>query len=204
METLSRKKPQVKPFYGIHPWWSEEWTPQARQELEQYLMENPEAGVGEVGLDRHKGPLFSQQKQAFIQQLELARRYNRPVNLHCVKAWGPMVEILEDQKVGVPLLFHGYSGSPEMVERLIRLGGYISFAPFSLTEKNRKGRRALKEVPRERLLLDSDFPYRRGQPFSEYTPIMEAHLTQGAALRGISPKELTQILEENTRNFLAG
>lgn len=57
-------------------------------------MQHPHAIVGEIGLDKLKGPSKQAQQQAFIAQLELASRYNRPVSVHCVRQYGLLLSLL--------------------------------------------------------------------------------------------------------------
>ncbi|WP_028974137.1 TatD family hydrolase [Spirochaeta cellobiosiphila] len=198
----SLKETKCKPYYGIHPWWAEEWNNETKQLLIQYLSRQNNAGVGEIGLDKNKGPSFDLQKKAFRQQLDIAIEHSRPVSLHCVKAWGAMTEILEEHSMTIPIAFHAYSGSPELIERLIRMGAYISFAPFNLRENNKKGRKALQNVPLNRLLLDSDFPYKENQSFLEYPQVMGKLLIQVSQLLGLHIQELEKQLSENLNQFL--
>lgn len=190
---------RVIPFFGIHPWWADQWNEESKNSLTKLLQDNPQAGVGEIGLDRKKGVDFSLQRNVFQEQLAIAADFKRPLNLHNVKAWGPMEECLKPV-APLPFILHGYSGSAEMTEVFIKLGGYISFAPFSL--KHKKGREALKAVPQERLLLDTDFPYRMNQPLGEYPGIYQGLYEEAGKIIGINQVDLELLVQKNIETYL--
>ena len=86
----------VLPFFGVHPWYLKERTGRWETELVRYLEEFPEAGVGEIGLDRWiEGFDVDDQKRVFETQWELAREKNRGATVHCLKAWGILKESLD-------------------------------------------------------------------------------------------------------------
>lgn len=123
--------------------------------------------IGECGLDKPAGNL-PLQLRLLRPQLLLARALDLPVLLHCVKAHGALLALL--QEVG-PLqgVMHSYSGSPEMVPAYAKLGLCFSFGGVLTWEQAKKPKLALQKVPPGRLLLESDGPdqpisRRRGHP----------------------------------------
>jgi TatD DNase family protein len=79
--------------------------------------------------------------------------------VHCLKAWGWLLEILRD--VGpLPggLLIHAYGGSGEVVQTLAQMGAYFSFGGAVLDPSRQRAREALRQVPLDRLLLETDAP----------------------------------------------
>ncbi|HBE87801.1 MAG TPA: TatD family deoxyribonuclease, partial [Elusimicrobia bacterium] len=159
---LSEAAPGVVPFFGLHPWLIAEAGADWLAPLGQ-LLKDTRSGVGECGLDALKGPSLEEQSGVFKRQLELAVLLDRPVSVHCVRAWGPLLEALRSSR---PLRFlvHSYSGSADMTRELAALGGYFSFGPAILDERRGKARAALAEVPRERLLFESEAPRAEGAP----------------------------------------
>lgn len=158
---LSEAAPGVIPFFGLHPWLlpgaGGDWlAPLGR------LLRETRSGVGECGLDALKPPPLAEQAEAFKRQLELAVLLDRPVSIHCARAWGPLLEALRGSRP-VRFLVHSYSGSAEVTRELAALGGYFSFGPGITDEKRVKARAALAEVPRDRLLFESEAP-RAGAP----------------------------------------
>ena len=92
---LARENKMVLPSFGYHPWYLHERTPDWLKNLERYLDEVPSA-VGEIGLDRWKPDLpYAGQEEAFLAQLRLAAERNLPVSIHCLQAWGRMLDLLQ-------------------------------------------------------------------------------------------------------------
>jgi TatD DNase family protein len=111
------------PFLGIHPWFAEG----AKDGWEERLLarlQGVRAGIGEIGLDKSCRADFDRQRQVFETQLQMAAKLRRPVAIHCVKAWGLLLEILEHfaQEKRLPaIMIHAYGGSTETLRRLIEL-----------------------------------------------------------------------------------
>lgn len=156
---LSEQFPSVIPCFGLHPWFvtrrSENWL----AALESYLQAVP-SGVGEIGLDKLADPLDeSAQEQAFRAQLGLAVKYNRPATIHCVKAWGKLMDVLNSEpELPQRMMIHAYGGSVDLIKPLAAKGAYFSFSGKVLDEKYERARAALKAVPLDRLLLETDAP----------------------------------------------
>ncbi len=119
--------------YGVHPFYVESIDPGGNDwtdELSRRLADDPSAAVGEIGLDRAVTPRDDKrQAEVFVRQLQIAERYERPVSIHCRKAFGTMLPILRDNhglKFGGAI--HSYSGPPELIDELVELGCYISFS----------------------------------------------------------------------------
>ncbi len=157
---ISQKYDSVIPAFGIHPWFvgsrSEKWL----DKLECVLKSFPEAGVGEIGLDYslRKGN-EKEQLSVFADQLRLAARLDRPVSIHCLRAWGDLTELLQQEKgVSQGGAIHSYSGAPQLVSRIQKFGLFISFSGSLTFEGNRKARASLVHVNPERLLIETDSP----------------------------------------------
>jgi len=158
---LARAHPNhIIPSFGLHPWYVTEAQDGWKKDLEQYLAEFRNAGVGETGLDRWiENYDLPAQEQAFQWQMELAAKHNRVLSIHCLQAWGRMLEMLQSgplPKRG--FLLHSYGGSLEMVEPFAELGAYFSFPGYYLHERKHKQRDAFRAVPKERLLVETDAP----------------------------------------------
>ena len=156
---LARKYPQAIPSFGYHPWYLKDRTPEWRENLIRYLDQVP-SGVGEIGLDRWiKDYDDAQQEEVFIWQLRLAAERGLPVSIHCLQAWGRMLEILENEprpKCG--FLLHSYGGSKEMVPALAGLGAYFSLPGYFAHERKARQRETFRHIPIDRLLIETDAP----------------------------------------------
>ncbi len=171
---LCLRTPWLLPSYGIHPWDCGNRPADWHELLEARLLAEPRAAVGEIGLDRwmldraapddprlagmKRAPL-PEQAEVCGAQLALAARLGRPASVHCLEAFGPLLELL--QKTRLPsrgFLLHAYSGPAEMVPAFAELGAYFSFNGAFLETRKRKVREAFLAVPAERLLVETDAP----------------------------------------------
>jgi TatD DNase family protein len=90
---------------------------------------------------------FSEQVTVFRQQLELAKELKKPASVHCVRAFGDLLEILKS--VGPfpsGVMLHSYLGSAEMVPEFAKLGAYFSFSGFLMSMSEKKAKKMLKAV----------------------------------------------------------
>jgi TatD DNase family protein len=156
---LARRYSEVIPCFGYHPWYVKERSPGWQEQLIKFLDEAPSA-VGEIGLDRWIEDYDTpQQEEVFIWQLRLAATRNLPVSIHCLKAWGRLLEILRSEprpKCGFVL--HSFGGPKEMVPALSELGAYFSFPGYFAHDRKVKQREAFRAVPANRLLIETDAP----------------------------------------------
>ncbi|XP_057969944.1 uncharacterized protein LOC131159228 isoform X2 [Malania oleifera] len=119
-------------------------------------------GVSEIGLDKgsHGRNIdFMDQVEVFQRQLELAKELQRPVSIHCVRAFGDLLQIM--QRMGpfpAGVILHSFLGSAEMVPEFAKLGAYFSFSGFLMSMNVQKAKKMLKMVPMDRILLESDAP----------------------------------------------
>ncbi|CAC01901.1 putative protein [Arabidopsis thaliana] len=162
VKEMGAKYPSVVPCFGIHPWYVAERSPQWFETLKSFFETTPTAAVGEIGLDKgSKGREidFSEQVTVFRQQLELAKELKKPASVHCVRAFGDLLEILKS--VGPfpsGVMLHSYLGSAEMVPEFAKLGAYFSFSGFLMSMSEKKAKKMLKAVPSDRILLETDSP----------------------------------------------
>jgi TatD DNase family protein len=156
---LARDIPEVVPSFGYHPWYVKQRSAAWQNELVRMLDATP-SGVGEIGLDRWiKDFDLEQQLEVFRWQLRLAAERNLPVSIHCLQAWGKMLEVLQTEPLPCcGFLLHSYGGPVEMIESLVGLGAYFSLPGYFAHERKARQRDTFKRVPRERLLIETDAP----------------------------------------------
>jgi TatD DNase family protein len=156
---LAQKVPQVIPSFGYHPWYVGERTANWRENLVRFLDAAPSA-IGEIGLNKWiKDSDFTAQKEVFVFQLRLAAERNLPVSIHCLQAWGKLLEHLESNPIPrCGFVLHSFGGPREMVEPLAKLGAYFSLPGYFAHERKERQRETFKHVPRERLLIETDAP----------------------------------------------
>lgn len=162
--------------------------------------------VGEIGLDYHYGAEFAaEQREAFRVQLELAAEAGLPVNIHLREATDDFFSIMDDcARLGLRGSLHAFSGSYETFCRVqkygewyVGIGGVVTFKKASLAE-------AVKRIPLERIILETDSPYLTPVPFrgtrneSKYIPVIAAKI---AELKGIGVDEVAETTTANARRL---
>jgi TatD DNase family protein len=183
---------QVLPMLGLHPWFVAEATPGWTSRLEA-LLRSHRAGVGECGLDfSRKDADRATQEGAFRAQLRLAHALHRPMAMHAVRAWGPLLDLLREE--GVPAagaMVHAFGGSAETARALQAMGVFLSFSGELLKEDRTKQKEALRAVASSHLLLETDG-----------TADLAQVLAVAADLRGVSIQDLrAQTWENGQRCF---
>lgn len=162
VKQMAEDHPAVVPCFGLHPWCVPERSPDWMNLLRGFFAETPEAAVGEIGLDKGshgKTINFGEQVEVFQRQLELAKELARPVSVHCVRAFGDLLEVLKQTgPFPAGVLLHSYMGSAEMVSALANLGCYFSLSGFLTGMKSTKAKHVLKSIPLDRILLETDAP----------------------------------------------
>ncbi len=118
--------------------------------------------MGECGLDKtahalEKSP-WDVQLRVFEEHLSLAEELKRPVIVHCVRAFGPLREVLERHKPSFGVLLHSWTGPAEMVKPLAALGAYFSMSGAVCNPASTKLRESAAAVPLDRLLVETDAP----------------------------------------------
>jgi TatD DNase family protein len=99
VENLADTEPGfVFPAFGIHPWHAHTATSGWQEKLRFLLEKHPQASIGECGLDTWiSQPPLEIQRPIFLDQLRLARELDRPLTVHCLKAWGPLFEAFSER-----------------------------------------------------------------------------------------------------------
>lgn len=155
----ARRDSRVIPSFGLHPWYVPDRSPAWQARLLDCLDQGP-AALGEIGLDRWiKNYNLPEQEEVFVWQLRLAAQRNLPVSIHCLRAWGRLLELLREQpRPQCGFLLHSYGGPAEMIGPLADLGAYFSLSGHFAQERKAAQAETLRRVPAERLLIETDAP----------------------------------------------
>ena len=137
---------------GIHPWDVEIVNPELFIKLETMLAHPNCFAVGECGLDKITIPDPEIQQEVFKQQLQLAVKYNKPVIIHCVKAFDELIAITRRFHDKVPLVIHGFNKSAELAKQLIQEGFYLSLNAALLKKEHVD----FRSIPLGKLFLETD------------------------------------------------
>jgi len=212
--TLARQHPDlILPAFGVHPWYSGEVGPDWQAQLIQWLDELPNAGVGEIGLDRWRRGLDpAKQEAVFRAQWRIAVERNLPVTVHCLRAWTWLLKVLETEPTpSCGWLFHSFGGPAEAIEPFLRRGAYFSLAGYFARPDRQERAKVFQRIPLERILIETDAPDQCLPPERDRYGLVEnqtgrrinhpANLPEvyefAAELLGIEIDKLAEQVEEN-------
>jgi len=161
-ETVARMAKKVSfiiPSFGLHPWFLPERSKNWEEGLRDYLTQTS-CAVGEVGLDLWMlNSDLQLQKKILRTHFELAAEFRRPITIHCLRAWSELLELLPT--VPIPdcgFLLHSYSGPAHMIDKFLPFGAYFSFSGYFLSRGKEPKAQTFREVPYDRLLVETDAP----------------------------------------------
>jgi TatD DNase family protein len=161
VEKLWHATPGVLPAFGLHPWWIHQRKSGWENRLRLLLTRYPGASLGETGLDLWmQNPDLEDQKNVLLAHMELAREWNRPLSIHCLKAWPPLLALFQ-KNAPLPrgFLLHSYAGPAAQIPEWTALGAYFSFSPAFLASRRAETQRLFtKHIPLSRLLIETDSP----------------------------------------------
>lgn len=202
LSTVSLAK-QIPWFYaavGIHPHAADELSEHWMDTLMPLFSEEKVMALGEIGLDYHwDTPDRESQRALFEAQLQLAQKVNLPVIIHSRDACADTMELLH--KYNPRGVVHCFSGSAETAKEVVNMGMYVGFTGVVTFPNARKTFEAVRAVPMERLLLETDCPYMAPVPFrgKRTTSDMIQYTAQAIAeQKGLSTQEVIDIARENT------
>lgn len=188
---------------GLHPWWIDSGACGPAEVREAAALAAGSRFVGEVGLDfgRAHGGSAEAQRVAFAEiasACKAAPVEGRVLSIHAVRSAGAVLDILEGAGlVGegslakmTTCVFHWFSGTSEELTRARRLGCSFSVNPMMLA--TRRGREYARQIPEERLLLETDAPPGLDTPYkaAEIASSLEGALDSLASIRGVDRAEL--------------
>jgi len=200
---LVERFPQVWGTIGVHPHRAAEGEMPSVADLVA-LADHPRViGLGESGLDYFydKAPRETQQ-EGFRRHCRAARETGLPLAIHARDADADIARILAEERAGgaFPFLLHCFSSTPELADRAVEMGGYISFSGILTFPKSTELREVAARLPEDRLLLETDSPYLAPVPVrgKRCEPAFTAHTAKVlAACRSVSPERIAEITSAN-------
>lgn len=192
-----------KPMIGLHPTYVKEDFESQLARLHEILMEKTVLAIGEIGLDYYWDLNFvDQQKKAFERQCQWALDSHLWIDVHCRKAYADLIKILRKPEFkDVKGIIHCFSGDVAEAKHLVDLGFLLGIGGV-ITYKNTNLFEAIREIPLESIVLETDAPYltpvpHRGKPNSPaYIPLIAQKL---ADLYEVS---FAQLVDQTTLNAL--
>lgn len=205
---LAQQYDSVSAVVGVQPNYVAQMQPGDWEAIEQLASEPKVVGIGETGLDRYwdYAPL-DVQREYFTKHIELARRCNLPFVVHCREAEADVVAHLREASADGPLhgVMHSFSGDAATATACLELGLYISFAGMLTYRKNDALRAVAKQVPLDRLLVETDAPYLSPEPVRKIRRNEPAHVRHTAAclaeVHGMTLDAIAELTTGNARSL---
>lgn len=204
MYDLEKEFPEnIYLMMGLHPCYVKENYEQELAHVEAELKKRKFLAIGEIGIDLYwdKTTLAIQQT-AFRRQIQLAKQYKLPINIHCREAFDEIFEVLETEKSADLFgIFHCFSGTYEQALQAISynmklgIGGVVTF-------KNGKIDQFLNQIDIKHIVLETDSPYLAPVPNrgkrneSSYTKLVAEKL---ALIYELPVEEVARITTENSK-----
>ena len=191
---------------GIHPENADEFKDEMLDEFKDIIKKNPKVkAIGEIGLDYYwdENPDKEIQKDVFRKHMKLAEELNLPVIIHDRDAHEDTLNIIKEFP-NVKGVVHCFSGSVEFAKECLKLGYYIGVTGVVTFKNAKKVVKVVKEVPVERLLVETDCPYMAPEPNRgkrNKSCYIKYVIEKISEIKEINPKEFNLKVNENLQNL---
>jgi TatD DNase family protein len=172
---------------GLHPWHVKESSVSSDIGKVEEIADHPQIiAIGEAGLDKSIKVPFDIQLRVFEAQMEIAQKVNKPMIIHCVKAYNEIVSLKSKSGQQKPWIIHWFNATREMGEQLISKDFYLSFGHM-LFNTNSKAYKSFPHLPLNRIFFETDDAgYRIDEVYSH-----------AARLRNIDENDLQELVRQN-------
>lgn len=200
---LAAGNSRISATAGLHPHAASEWNEGSAEWLRQSLADSRVVAAGEMGLDYHYDySPRDRQRIAFEAQMDLAAAVGKPAVIHSREADEDVAAVLRNHP-GTVAVLHSFSSGPAVLEAGLALGHYLSFSGM-ITFKNWRQDDAIRRVPPERLLVETDAPYLAPVPYrgKRNEPAMVVQVAERlAAVLGLTIEAVAEITTANARRL---
>lgn len=176
---------------GLHPWYLANATADS-ETIRKYISLPNVLAVGETGLDKLTETDWDWQVKWLIWQIDLANTVNKPLIIHCVKAYEDLLAVFKAHPPKVPVIIHGFNKKPELAQQLVQHGLYLSFGK-ALFQSHPGPLEALAHIPADRFFLETD---------DAAMPIADVY-AKAAKIRKTGEDEIILQLQKNFQNVFA-
>lgn len=188
---------------GLHPCSVKDNVKEELAIIEAQLQKRKFIAIGEIGLDYYWDKTFTtQQMEAFQIQMQWALNYKLPIAIHTRNAMGETIEAVRPfAKKGLRGIFHCFSGSKESAEQIISMGFHLGLGGV-ITYKNAGVAEAIKDIPMQWLVLETDAPYLSPVPYRGKTNEPSYMIQVAMKLAEIKNIPLHEVADITTNNAM--
>ena len=203
---IARGHENIFAAVGIHPHNASKTNQEVTCEIDKLLGDPNVVAVGETGLDYfYMNSEKELQIRSLIEHIKLGRENELPIVIHVRDADDDLADVLKKEDISSKTgVIHCFTGGYEQAKVYLDLGFYISFSGIVTFKNSEENREAAKNIPRDRILVETDSPYlapvpHRGKPNE---PSYVRHVAETVArARGVTLEELAEITSANTERL---
>ena len=174
---------------GIHPWSINKINVKEQLKVLAFAARNPiVCAIGECGIDRSIPINIERQIEVFEAHIRIANYVDKPLIIHNVRAFSDFIQIIKQNRIHSPWVFHGYIGNLRIAKELISQGAFLSFGHHLLSDTS-KAASVFKEIPLEYIFLETD----------EWEGNIEQIYIRAAEIKDMP---LTELRDEVYQNYL--
>ena len=201
---LSEKYDFVYASAGVHPNNDESFTEETFSKIKELAQHEKVFAIGEIGLDYHYGGNREKQKEAFSYQINMAKELKLPFVVHCRDATGDCIDILKAEYKGGGGVMYCFSESKETARIVLDMGLYVSIGGTVTFKNNVRTVEAVKYIPLESLVIETDAPYLSPVPHrGERNSSLYLHYVAKkiAQIKDIPTEEVINITTKNAKEL---
>jgi TatD DNase family protein len=208
LPAIAEAQPNLWCTVGVHPHHAAEAPVPSPEDVAAMTAHPRVIGIGESGLDYFydRSPRDVQQA-GFRAHIRAARLAGLPLAIHARDADGDIAAIIQDERDAggdFSFLLHCFSSSRALAEAAVAMGGHVSFSGILTFPKSHELREIARDLPADRLLVETDAPYLAPVPFrgKRNEPAYVTHTARVLAeVRGLEPAALADLTTTNFRRL---
>ncbi len=154
LHSPSAKKPNLYSF-GIHPWKIDKDVNDVLAEMDTISRNRRCIAIGECGLDKAIDTDLELHQKIFCEQIQIANEVQKPLMIHCVKAFNELTACLKKMNNTVPVIIHGFNNNQNIANDLLKHGYLLSFGK-ALMDDDSNASEVIKHVGRKNFFLETD------------------------------------------------
>jgi TatD DNase family protein len=207
MQLAKNSEGYCLPMMGLHPCSVDAAFEAELQQVETWLQREKYYAIGEIGLDfYHSNEWKTQQLEAFVFQIELAKKYALPIVIHSRSSMDECIHAIEQKnETGLKGIFHCFGGDERQAKRIIDMGWMLGIGGV-VTYKNAGLAKLMEGLPLENIVLETDAPYLTPVPFRgkrnepSYIKYVAAKI---AEIKNISIEEVISVTTANAKKIFS-